>query len=84
MAVMSCCPDQRIIARLARKRVIVTGTREYGKPTLPRQPMDRLMPADHLDRDGSVHRVITTRQDWNPLDRLLVPAPEPHCRLGEG
>ena len=64
--------DDRVLADLQHKMVVLTGPRQVGKTTLARQLMNRLVPAQYLNWDVPADRAVLTRQSWSPTSRLLV------------
>ena len=64
--------DERLLADLGLKAVVLTGPRQVGKTTLARALMKGLQPAQYLNWDVAGDRAILQRQSWLPRSRLLV------------
>ena len=64
--------DDRVLADLRHKMVVLTGPRQVGKTTLARQLMAQWEPAQYLNWDVPGDRAVLTRQSWAPGSRLLV------------
>lgn len=64
--------DERVLADLQRKLVVLTGPRQVGKTTLARQLMAHWEPAQYLNWDVPGDRAVLTRQSWAHASRLLV------------
>ena len=64
--------DDRVLADLRHKMVVLTGPRQVGKTTLARQLMAQWEPAQYLNWDVPGDRAVLTRQSWAPSSRLLV------------
>lgn len=64
--------DDRVLADLPRKLVILTGPRQVGKTTLARQLMADQPASQYLNWDVLADRAVLQRQSWNPRAPLLV------------
>lgn len=64
--------DDRVLADLRHKTVVLTGPRQVGKTTLARQLMAHCQPAQYLNWDVPGDRAVLTQQSWAPGSRLLV------------
>lgn len=64
--------DDRVLADLRRKMVLLTGPRQVGKTTLCRHLMARFETAQYLNWDVAQDRAILRRQSWSPRAGLLV------------
>ena len=64
--------DDRVLADLRHKMVVLTGPRQVGKTTLAKQLMAQLAPAQYLNWDVAADRAVLTRQSWSPGSHLLV------------
>jgi uncharacterized protein len=64
--------DDRVLADLRHKMVVLTGPRQVGKTTLARQLMAHWKPAQYLNWDVPADRAVLIRQSWPPSSRLLV------------
>ena len=64
--------DDRVLADLRHKMVVLTGPRQVGKTTLARQLMAHWPPAQYLNWNMPEDRAVLTRQSWSRSSRLLV------------
>ena len=64
--------DDRVMADLGRKMIVLTGPRQVGKTTLARQLMSQWSPAQYLNWDVPSDRAVLNRQSWAANNRLLV------------
>ncbi len=64
--------EEKILADLPKKMVILTGPRQVGKTTLGRRMMENYSRGQCLNWDVLADRAVLQRQSWNPRSDILV------------